>query len=222
MNEFKGVIFDMDGLMFDTENLSSECWVRVGRENNFEITRKLIDSTRGLDRRKTKILLEEKFGDTFDFQVFSDRSRQYMDDVIKKQGMPIKAGLLELLEYIRENGLKCAVASSTERERVEYYLETAGIRKYFNTIVCGDEVKRGKPNPDIFRKAAEKLELKPESCLVLEDSKYGIEAAFRAGIPAVMIPDMIMPEEETKKMLYDEKKSLLEVIDLLENKKERC
>ena len=222
MNEFKGVIFDMDGLMFDTENLSSECWVRVGRENNFEITRELIDSTRGLDRRKTKILLEEKFGDTFDFQVFSDRSRQYMDDVIKKQGMPIKAGLLELLEYIRENRLKCAVASSTERERVEYYLETAGIRKYFNTIVCGDEVKRGKPNPDIFRKAAEKLELKPESCLVLEDSKYGIEAAFRAGIPAVMIPDMIMPEEETKKMLYDEKKSLLEVIDLLENKKERC
>ena len=203
MNEFKGVIFDMDGLMFDTENLSSECWVRVGRENNFEITRELIDSTRGLDRRKTKILLEEKFGDTFDFQVFSDRSRQYMDDVIKKQGMPIKAGLLELLEYIRENGLKCAVASSTERERVEYYLETAGIRKYFNTIVCGDKVKRGKPNPDIFRKAAECLQTKCSETAVFEDAFHAAETAKKDGFPVVAVYDDHEKRQEEIRALAD-------------------
>lgn len=222
MKKIKGVIFDMDGLMFDTEKLSSSCWVRVGRENGIPITEEIIDGTRGLDRRKTKLLLEEKFGEGFDFQAFSDKSREYMDEEINAKGMPIKKGLLELLEYLGEKGYRCAVASSTERPRVEFYLKTAGIEDMFYTVVCGNEVSRGKPNPDIFLKAAEKLQLEPDRCIVLEDSKYGIEAAYRAGIPAVMIPDMIMPEAETEAMLFDMKESLLEVIGLLEENRVRC
>lgn len=222
MKEIKGIIFDMDGLMFDTEKLSSECWARVGREKGFPITEELIDGTRGLDRRKTKAFLEEKFGESFDFQKFSDKSREYMDEVIREKGMPIKKGLPELLHYLKENGYRCAVASSTERPRVDFYLKTAEIEDMFYTVICGNEVSRGKPEPDIFLKAAEKLGLEPENCMVLEDSKYGIEAAFRAGIPVVMVPDMIMPEPETKKLLYDQKSSLLEVIALLEENRERC
>ncbi len=222
MNRIKGMIFDMDGLMFDTENMSSECWVKVGKENGFNITRELIDGTRGLDRRKTKKILEDKFGSEFDFKWFSDKSREYMDAIIEENGMPVKKGLIELLKYLKANGYRCAVASSTERKRVEYYLKRADIEEYFYTVICGDDVSRGKPNPDIFLKAAEKLGIAPEECMVLEDSRYGIEAAFRAEIPVVMIPDMIMPEPDTEKMLYDRKESLLEVIDLLEEYEVRC
>lgn len=218
MSNIKGVIFDMDGLMFDTEALSSRCWVRVGKENGYEITQQLIDSTRGLDRRKTRKLLEERFGEGFDFQKFSDKSREYMDEYIVENGMPMKKGLKELLEYLKRTGRKCAVASSTERPRVECYLETAGIIGDFAAVVCGNEVTKGKPEPDIFLKAAEKLMLEPYECLVLEDSKYGIEAAYKAKIPVIMIPDMIPPEEKTKTMLCGKKESLLEIIDFIENR----
>lgn len=212
----KGLIFDMDGLMFDTERLSTTCWVKVGEENGFPITRKLIDSTRGLDRRKTAKILETEFGEGFDFQRFSDKTRAYMDEEIFAAGMPIKKGLPELLAYAQNKGYLCAVASSSERERVDFYLRTAKLTQYFAVTVCGDEIEKGKPEPDIFLKAAEKMGLKPEACMVLEDSQYGIKAAVRAGMPAVLIPDMIMPKQETRRAAYAEKTSLLEVIDLLE------
>lgn len=216
IENLKGLIFDMDGLMFDTESLSSTCWVRVGEENGFPITRELIDSTRGLDRRKTAKRLKAEFGHGFNFQRFSDKTRAYMDEEIFATGMPIKKGLLELLAYAQKKGYLCAVASSSERERVDFYLKTAKLTQYFQATVCGDEIERGKPEPDIFLKAAEKIGLKPRECMVLEDSKYGIKAAAQAGMPAILIPDLVEPEQEARREAYAEKTSLLEVIDLLE------
>jgi HAD superfamily hydrolase (TIGR01509 family) len=151
-----------------------------------------------------------------DFAEFRKTRLGFVSEYIEKNGVPQKPGLVELLEYLKERQYKIVVATSTDAVRANFYFEKAGLGHYFDSIICGDSVAARKPAPDIYLKACEMIFTAPGECLALEDSPIGILAAHRAGMKPVMIPDLLLPDEETKKLLFAQLSSLVDVIDLLD------
>jgi HAD superfamily hydrolase (TIGR01509 family) len=215
-----GIVFDMDGLMFDTERLAVEGYALAGRITGQNIPKDLIVKAIGLNRENTTKLFHEHYSKDFDYFSIRKIMVDYTTEYIEKNGMPCKPGLIELLEYLKNNRYAFTVATSTDRDRTEYYMAKAGIRGYFGDLVCGDMVKRGKPEPDIYLKACEILSLPASECIALEDSPMGILSAYRAGMKPVMIPDLIEPDANTKKLLHACLASLLDLTGLLEREKE--
>lgn len=198
----QAVIFDMDGLMTDTERLFVDIWCQVLRERGEEEHRDVVEHCIGLDHLSTRRYVAQKLGEGFPYlevqKEVGVRSGKYCED----HGVPVKAGLYELLDYLDGMGLPYAVATSTKGERARWRLDNIGVLGRLKGLVTGDMVEKGKPQPDIFLKAAELLGVAPESCVVLEDSPHGILAADRAGCKPVMIPDLKQPDEETKRLLW--------------------
>jgi len=211
----KAVIFDMDGLMFDTERLSLDGWSHAGVQLGYDIKKDVVIKTCGLSNENTKRVFLKNFGNDFDYDASRKIRTDYMMKYIIDHGMPVKPGLMELLEFLRSNHYKMAIASSSEREKVEFYLKTANISGYFDKMVTGDMIKRGKPEPDIYLKAVEILGVAADECIALEDSPLGILSAYRAGIKPVLIPDLVEIDEQTEKIIYAKLTSLSDVIDLL-------
>jgi HAD superfamily hydrolase (TIGR01509 family) len=211
----KGIIFDMDGLMFDTERLAAKAWAFAGKQMGLDITEAMAIKTLGLNAEDTNRVLSNELGEAFDLSAARKLRAGYMTSHIEKNGLPIKKGLIELLDYLNRNHYKITVATSSEREVAQYYFDKAGISKYFNQIVCGDMIERGKPEPDIYLRASEIIGISPDECLALEDSPMGILAAYRAGTNPVMIPDLLQPDEGTNRLLYAKLTTLLDVIELL-------
>ena len=146
------------------------------------------------------------------------RSHQSMDRRFLEEGVPLKEGVKEILEYLTENGYIVGLASSTGRGSVMEHLEQTGLTHYFRTIVTGDMVEHSKPNPDIYLKACEELGVSPVNAIAIEDSPNGIRSAYRAGMKPVMVPDMIEPTAEIEAMLYGKFYSLLDVVDYIKNR----
>lgn len=211
----KAVIFDMDGLMFDTETIAKKGWKEVGKELGFTVTDKMLEEVTGLDVENTRKVFLSYLGDDFDYYTARNKRYNYSISYMDEHGVPVKKGLMELLEFLKDKGIKCAVATSTAKVRAEYNLKSTDVLKFFDAVVCGDMIERGKPEPDIFLKAAELLDSKPSECIVLEDSPNGILAAYRGGFRAVMVPDLIEPDENTESMLNAKCDSLTDVIDLV-------
>lgn len=198
----KAVIFDMDGLMFDTELLAQDGWAYAGEKMGIPISNEVFKKTLGVNINQVGQILRDNLGDGFDFPTGRHYRYEYSANYIKEHGVPVKPGLEELLEYLEKKGYKMAVASSSEKERVTQYLKLTGVEKYFSAVVCGDMISKSKPEPDIFLKAAELLETKPEECAVLEDSPMGILAAHRAGMMPIMIPDLAEPDDMCRKTAF--------------------
>ncbi|NLL36883.1 MAG: HAD family phosphatase [Fretibacterium sp.] len=210
------VIFDMDGVMFDTETLNMRAWMEAGTLHGYVVTEEMVHAHIGANVQFTRNLMEKHFGPEFDFDaVRADRIRIAFED-IKENGMPVKPGLVELLDWLRGRGFRTAMATSSERRFVDFYLERSGIRHPFDVIVTGDMVTRSKPEPDIFLKAAEELRTEPVRCMVLEDSYNGIRAARAAGTVPVMIPDLLPPTLEMERLFHVKLDSLKEVAPLIE------
>lgn len=211
----QGAIFDMDGLMFDTERLSNEGWLQAAKELNYPITALTVAKIRGTNITTSKQIFNKEFGDAVDFEAALDVQHRYIDKVIEENGVPVKPGLFVLLKYLKENGIKLAVATSTARERAERYLKKALVYEYFDTLAFGDEVKNGKPAPDIFLLAAEKLSVHPEDCVVFEDSPHGIKAAYGAKTKIIGVQDLAEFDESILKMLDYDCKTLGDAIPLI-------
>lgn len=215
-NKISAVIFDMDGLMFDTERLAYEGWKQVGKNAGYDITDEIILASIGRTKVDTEIIMKRHFGEAFPYTELRNQRVIYSQSYIKSNGMPIKPGLLKLLDFLNEKGIKTAVATSSDRIRTEENLKCCSIFDKFDDIACGEEVERGKPEPDIFLLAALKLGFRPEECIVLEDSENGIRAAYRAGMRTIMIPDMITPTDDIKKLAHQIFESLEHVIEYIE------
>ncbi|HOO89803.1 MAG TPA: HAD family phosphatase [Syntrophales bacterium] len=194
-SDISAVIFDMDGLMFDTERIAIEAWQRAGRTYHCEIPEALIIQSIGRDVHDTRMLYEQALGSTFDFDCARALRIRYTDDIIEQRGIPLKKGLLELLDLLENHVVLTAVATSTERSRAEVLLEKARLSVRFDAVVYGDEVPHGKPAPDIFLLAADRLRVKPQQCIVLEDSNSGILSAAKAKMRPFMIPDIEPPAQ---------------------------
>lgn len=190
-----GAIFDQDGLLFDTEILFQQSWKEAAREFGFEATDELTLSLCGCGKQELPGVIA-RFVQNIDINAYVERA---LELAAEKQitSVPVKkTGVDEMLRFCRERGIKTAVASSSMRKLVEHNLRFAGLDGYFDEIVTGADVARGKPHPDIFLMAAERLGVPPEKCVVFEDAFTGIRAAKAAGCIPVLIPDRLKPSAE--------------------------
>lgn len=191
------VIFDMDGLMLDTERLARRAWQAAMAAHGFTLPDEIYLQFVGRTREDTEQILRRTYGPDFPYaEVYRERQAN-VAAAIARDGLPLKPGLLELLDWLEEAGLPRAVASSSSRAAVLDRLGRVGLLDRFAAHVGGDEVRRGKPEPDIFLAAAARLGLPAEGCLVLEDSELGVQAAHAAGMRALMIPDLKPPSPGT-------------------------
>jgi len=198
-NDIKLVIFDMDGLMFDTEKLYVKMWPEAAINFGYDISEDFVKSSIGLNIEAGCEHFKKQFGQDFPYHEIRAERVKAMIALVKQNGIPIKNGLCELVLYLHGINVKMVVATSSERSKTEIYIKSSGLFDYFDFIVCGDEISQSKPNPEIFLKAAEKAGIPIEQCLVLEDSENGINAAFNAKMKCIMVPDLIAPNEELVK-----------------------
>ncbi|MDD5937082.1 MAG: HAD family phosphatase [Clostridiales bacterium] len=211
-NEIKAVIFDMDGLMIDTEKLYQRFWKEALEFYGFHATQELLLNLRSLSRDLAKQLLKDTFGNSVDYSQVRLKRVELMDQYIFNHGVEKKDGLDHLLDFLKQNEIRMAVATATEYERTKRYLSAVNVFHYFDYIVCGTMVPHGKPAPDIYQKAVELLGLQPKECLALEDSPNGANSALSAGCHVIMVPEHGNEEEELAVMKVC---SLNEVIGLL-------
>ena len=206
-----GVIFDQDGLLFDTERVSAVAWGIAGDELGFHVEEAFLCTIRGANFRDAVKRLRETYGEDYDFFKLRERKQEIFLKILREQEMPVKPGVHELLAYLQEHNYKIALATASAREYTRDNLRLAGIDQYFHHIVTGDMVKEAKPNPQIFFQAAEMIGEEPEHCLVLEDSLNGVEAGLRGGFVTVMVPDLTQPGEDLRRRVDKICHSLLEV-----------
>lgn len=212
----KLLIFDMDGLMFDTERIYYKAWQEAARAYGYEIDWNIYTQLVARNSRYIEKVLKQILGEALPYDAICTKKREICDAIIEKEGIQRKEGLLELLDYLEAKNIQKVVATSSMREKALRYLELGGVKERFDWIICGSDVEESKPNPEIFLKAATHMGKAPEECMVLEDSRLGIQAAAAAGMTGVFIPDLVKADEEILGNASYEVASLREVISLLE------
>ena len=211
----KAVIFDMDGLMIDSERVTYNEYVKkLAQLGHHDFTEELYRNCLGKNKQGICQVFIDHYGQDFPMTEVWDDVHVWIDESLR-QYVPKKKGLVELLEYLKANNYKTIVATSSGRARVDEILKNADLTKYFDDTICGDEVTHGKPHPEIFLTACQKLNVKPEEALVLEDSEAGILAAYDGHIDVICVPDMKYPEPQFVKKVTKIVDSLDEVIDYL-------
>jgi len=213
----RGVLFDMDGLVLDTEKLYTRFWMEACHFYGFPMTREQALRMRSANARLSEANLHEFFGPAVDYRKCRAKRIELMDRFIEENGVELKPGVMELLDYLAEQGIATAITSSSPMERIRDHLGSKGLDARFDRLCSGHDLQHGKPAPDIYLCGAASLNLKPEECLALEDSPVGIESAWRANCHPVVIPDQDTPDELTLSRSFARANSLLDVIDLLES-----
>lgn len=212
----RGVLFDMDGLVLDTEKLYTRFWMEACQFYGFPMTREQALKMRAANSKLGEEILRGFFGPSVDYRKCRAKRIELMDAFIEEQGVEPKPGIYELLDALDQRGIPAAITSSSPRDRIEKHLKSLNLLHRFQKICSGYDVPWGKPAPDIYLHGAASLGLPPESCLALEDAPTGILAAYRAGCVTVMVPDLDQPDRETEKLLFAKADSLLDVIGLLD------
>ena len=217
--KIKAVIFDMDGLMLDTEKLLVRFWCEAAREYGFPMEREHALALRSFAGKFAAPRLKEWFGDNCDYKKIRARRIELMNAYRKQHPTEKKPGLDTLLDYLNTNGYRTAVATATDIDRAREYLIPAGVYDKFEQVICGNMIQNGKPCPDIYLYACEKLGLPPKNCMALEDSPNGVASASGAGCVTVMVPDLTPPAKEQLEKVYAVCDSLDKVIDVLKKMK---
>lgn len=210
------IIFDMDGLMFDTERVTKKYYIQTALKYGYTITDELFYQLIGGNRERNRALLKQHLGESYPYEQVSKECRELKHQEYRQNGMGIKQGLVELLEYGKAQGIKMAIASSSNLEIIEHHLNLSKLGHYFDFIMSGDQVVNSKPHPEIFLKVCEHFNILPENALVLEDSKNGIIAASSGNIPVICVPDLVMHEQDILDLTYATITSLDKVIGLID------
>lgn len=192
------IVFDMDGVLIDSERLVLRAWLHVGQQLGLSGLHELFYKAIGTTHAHTATLFASAFGEDFDYLDFRDRVRSYYYGNLTADGIPLKHGVIELLDWLKQQGWAIGLASSSREVGVRYSLEKTGLLPYFQTLVCGDMLTVSKPAPDIYLRACAELGSDPLATYAVEDSYNGIRAAHAAGMIPIMVPDMVPDNEEMR------------------------
>jgi HAD superfamily hydrolase (TIGR01509 family) len=198
----RAVLFDMDGLMIDTEPIATRAWKQTFRELGYDLSNDLNLKMIGRNVPDSDAIVVEAMGSVFPITLCRAMANERYLKLIDKEGIPLKTGLLELLDFLRTRKVTMAVATSTPRFLAMHKLHSTNLDGWFATIIAGDEVQKGKPSPDLFLAAAGRIGAPPDRCVVLEDSPAGIQAAHDAGMVPIMVPDLVEPDAAIRLLAY--------------------
>ena len=213
------VIFDMDGTILDNEEFTISSKVIEGKKLGYNISEDIAKNTLGMSTKKSKEYFASIYGDDFPYDYFRQKRFDYIFEDIKKNGIKYKKGTLELLNYLKDNNYLIALCTSSTIRYINEYKKYTSIFDMFDIIITGEQIKNGKPNPEIFNKAMEILNVKPQETLVIEDSNNGILAGINSNSDVIMVPDLVGPNDEVKKHQIKIFNSLLDVIEYIHNLK---
>ena len=219
LSSVSAVIFDQDGLMFDTVRISAGAWNLAGRELGVEVREDFLKTIRGRNYRDAVPLFREEFSGKCDYEQLWRRKQEIYAVLLKERDLPVKPGLRELLSWLSGHRIPKAVATASTLTYTRTNLERTGLLSCFDAVITGDKVTHAKPDPELFLKAADALGQKPEVCLVLEDSINGVRAGIAGGFLTIMVPDFAQPDEELKNRATAVCPSLFEVLSLLREAK---
>ncbi len=212
----KAVLFDMDGVLIDTERINTRLTVETAKEFGFDVDPNDVLSMRSSTPEAYAAFYRKKYGDDFDYFTIRMERRKKINSFIEENGIPVKPGVVELLDCLKSKGIKRAVVTSTEYSRAFHYMEITGLKEKFDMIISASLVERGKPEPDVYLYAAEQIGEKPEDCIAVEDSHNGAISAFKAGCNLIVVPDMTPADEEMKQMARMVLNSLDELIPIID------
>ena len=213
----KAIIFDMDGLMIDSERVTFECYQERLKDMNLTMDEEFYKTLLGKPIKGIYQRFYDVYGNDFPIENVIQDVHQLMAERFETEGVPVKKGLVELLHYLKDNNYKTIVATSSNRDRVDKILAQAKITEFFDDSICGDEVTKGKPNPEVFLKSCQKLGVNVDEAIVLEDSEAGIQASYDANIKVICIPDMKYPEKQFEEKTFKILKDLTEVTAYLKS-----
>lgn len=212
----KAVIFDMDGVLIDTEKHFLTTWQQAAHDLGvMEFGPEHALMLRSFASKFAEPATKEIFGEDFPYTEIRMRRRVLMEEVLKKYGIEKKPGVEEALKALREKGYKLAVATASDYERASRYLKQVDLFDCFDEILCATMVENGKPYPDVYLYACEELGEDPKDCIAVEDSPNGVTSAYRAGMKVIMIPDLTQPDEELEKMLYKKVSCAMDLTTIL-------
>lgn len=218
LSELDGIVFDMDGVIFDSEAIGLESWERLGKKYGLTNVHENAMKCIGRSTVDTMAILEAAYGDKVSIPELYDEAKAICADIIAERGLPLKSGARELLSYLKEHDIKVGLASSTSYKGVIKNLKGAGLLDYFHVIIGGDMIKHSKPQPEIYLLACEKLGVRPEKTVAVEDSYNGIKSAYNAKMIPIMVPDLIAPTDEILSMVYKKMDSLTLSLNILKHK----
>ena len=213
----KAIIFDMDGLMIYSERVTFECYQERLKDMNLTMDEEFYKTLLGKPIKGIYQRFYDVYGNDFPIENVIQDVHQLMAERFETEGVPVKKGLVELLHYLKDNNYKTIVATSSNRDRVDKILAQAKITEFFDDSICGDEVTKGKPNPEVFLKSCQKLGVNVDEAIVLEDSEAGIQASYDANIKVICIPDMKYPKKQYEEKTFKILKDLTEVTAYLKS-----
>lgn len=217
---FKAAIFDMDGLLFDTERIARWAWKKALENHGYEMSDDLFNHLYkefvGRDLSWREKVLKRRYGESFPFESITAQRIELGDSREMQEGLPVKPGALELLNRLSGLGVILGLATGTSLVRTIRRLTSAGIYQYFATIVTSEDVAQGKPAPDIFLEVSRRIHVPPQECVVFEDSYVGVQGASSAGMCTIMVPDLEQPSAQIKSLTYRVLNSLEQASELLE------
>ena len=217
MKDFDAVVFDMDGVIFDSEKCVLECWEVVAQRHGFSGIEEVFLACTGTNDKKTKEIVLEAFGQDFPYDEYAKESSVLFHEKYDNGNLPIKPGIFHILDFLKSENKKIALASSTRKEIVTQELRDAGLLHYFDKLVCGDMISKSKPDPEIYLKACEEIGISPERAYAIEDSYNGIRSAHAGKLKPIMVPDLLPADDEMKSLAEAVIDSLDLVIDYLKD-----
>ncbi len=197
-------IFDLDGTLIDTEKLYRKYWPMALADYGYELSDERALMLRSLGRPFAPRQFKDWYGEDFDYNLIRQRRKEYVEGHIEKYGIDLRPGVKEILTYLRDKNITVAIATATDPERTAKYLEMTGISEFFTDIICATMVEHGKPAPDIYKFACEKLNKKPSECFAVEDAPNGVKSAYSAGLKVIFIPDQAPSDDSFKSMIFAE------------------
>lgn len=215
MSNIKAVIFDLDGTLIDTEKYYRAAWPAAAKHFGYDMSDEQSLLLRSLGQPFAPAQFKEWFGPDCNYEEIKNYRKKLMNDILEKNGIELKPGAMEILNYLKSNGFLTAMATANPYDRTVKYLKQLELYDYFDKIICATMVKEGKPSPDVYDYSCKELNLSPDECIAVEDSPNGVLSAYRAGCKVIMIPDQSQPDEKLSRCLYAKSDTLSDIKNYL-------